>query len=124
MAGGGEGGASGPRRCPEVGVGRFLSARESGASQPVQEEREPEDGVCPHQTQGDDSEMMCLQPDQIRVITSKHECRTLLMKRKEEEEEMVEGEDDEGRRRKRRRKKKQKMETQTRRRGKKKKDTN
>ena len=53
VARGGEGGAPGTRRSPEVGVGGLLSARAPGETGPVQEEREPEDLLHTHQTQGE-----------------------------------------------------------------------
>jgi len=62
MARGGEGGVFGPRCCPEVGVGRFLSARKSGATEPVQEERKSEDHFHSHQTEGDDTNHICIHP--------------------------------------------------------------
>lgn len=55
VAWGGEGRVFGPRRCPEVGVGCFLSAWTSGATQSIQEERKSEDSVRSHQTEGDNT---------------------------------------------------------------------
>lgn len=54
LARGGEGRTFGPRCCLEVGVRCFLSAWTSGATEPVQEERDAEDCFYTHQTQGDD----------------------------------------------------------------------
>lgn len=45
--------AFGPRCCPKVGVRRFLSTRAPGVPEPVQKERESEDHLHTHQTQGD-----------------------------------------------------------------------